>query len=407
MFANRIDLFRIFGIRVSLDLSWFLIAAFLAWSLANGYFPWAAPGLAVSTYWWMGILGTIGLFASIVVHEFAHALVARRYDMPISGITLFLFGGVAEMGDEPPTPRAEFWMAIAGPIASFVIAALLYLVYAASNSPGTPGIMPFAATVGYLAAINLAVAVFNLLPAFPLDGGRVLRSLLWWWKGDLHWASRIAAGSGMVLAILLIAFGVMNTLFGAFVSGIWQMLLGFFLYNAAGATQASTELRRELSGVRVSRVMNRDVVAVDAGASVTELVEEYFFRHHDKSFPVVDNNRLIGCVRLRDVNELDREVWPRTKVRDIHHPTSEMNVISPETPVFEAFTRMRESGDGRMLVASGDHLEGVVTADDVMSYVWVRSQLRGGNDARPAPPARHAPDQHFADERPTGANHRA
>jgi len=375
MFANRIDLFRVFGIRLSLDLSWFLIAIFLVWSLATGYFPWAAPGLDTAAYWWMGAAGTIGLFVSIVLHELAHAVVARRFDIPIAGITLFLFGGVAEMEDEPPTPRSEFWMAIAGPIASFAIAACLALIVQAAGGVSQP-VGAVVATIAYLAVINLALAVFNLIPAFPLDGGRMLRAALWWWKEDLSWATRIAAASGMVFAIILIALGVMNTLFGAFVSGLWQMLIGFFLYNAAGATQASTELRQQLAGVRVSRVMSRDVISVEAGASVSELVEDYFFRHHDKSFPVREDGRLVGCVRLRDVNDVEREAWSRTKVRDVMQPRSALAVATPDMPVLEALSQMSESGDGRLLVVSGDALQGIVTADDVMSYVWVRSRLR-------------------------------
>lgn len=223
MFTRRIDLFNLLGFRVSLDASWFLLAFLIVWTLASGYFPQMLPGENVQTYLWMGIAGAIGLFVSIVLHEFAHAIVARRYDLPIAGITLFIFGGIAEMADEPKSPGVEFQVAIAGPIASFAIAAVCY---AAGTALTGQDVEQIAAVVQYLALINLALAIFNLLPAFPLDGGRMLRAALWHWQGSLRKATRTASYTGIAVAVMIMALGVLNIIAGAFIAGLWQMLIG-------------------------------------------------------------------------------------------------------------------------------------------------------------------------------------
>ena len=192
MFGARITLFRLLGFEVRLDASWLILAVLLTWSLARGYFPAYYPGLAAQTYWWMGVVGALGLFASIVLHELAHSVVARRYGLPMRGITLFIFGGVAEMDDHPPTAKSEGMMAIVGPIASYALALVFYLLHLAGSGGGLPEALT--GVLGYLAFINLVLATFNLVPGFPLDGGRVLRSILWAWKGDLRWATRTASG---------------------------------------------------------------------------------------------------------------------------------------------------------------------------------------------------------------------
>jgi Zn-dependent protease/CBS domain-containing protein len=375
MRENRIHLFRMLGFRISLDLSWLLLAALVTWSLAKGYFPWAVPGLATATYWWMAVVGALGLFVSIILHELAHAVVARRFDLPITGITLFIFGGVAEMEDEPETPVAEMAMAIAGPIASFAIAGVMLAVLQLAPGSGAP--VPAVAVVGYLATINLVLAIFNLVPAFPLDGGRMLRAGLWWWTGDVMWATRVAAVTGAVLAALLIAFGVVNILGGAFVAGVWQMLLGFFIYSAASSSGTALELRRGLKDVRVGRLARKDVITVSPELSVRDLVEDYFYRHHMKLFPVVGpDGRLMGCVSLSDVNRLRREAWPHSTVGEIMRPCDDTVVATPDTPVLVALSRMREAGRGRLVVATADgRLAGILTAHDVMSYIAVRSEL--------------------------------
>lgn len=379
MFSNRIDLFHLLGFRVSLDLSWFIIAILVVWSLATGYFPWVVPNLETATYWWMGVVGAIGLFASIVVHEFAHALVARRYDLPIAGITLFVFGGIAEMEEEPQTPGAEFWMAIAGPIASLLIAAFFYGLL--SLGPQDAMSTPLGAVAAYLALINLIIAVFNMIPAFPLDGGRVLRAALWWWKGDIRWATKIASGLGSILALVLIGIGILNAVGGAFLAGLWQIVLGFFLYGAAGASRGTLELRQALRDLRVSKLMTKEPIVVGPDDSVEDFVENYVYRHHRKFFPVGSGGKALGTIHLSDVTNLERREWANKHVRDLMKPVAPDLVVHPNEPVFQAFKKM-QGGQKRLLVMQGEQLVGVITASDIMKYVGIRMQLGEAGETR-------------------------
>ncbi|HUK20039.1 MAG TPA: site-2 protease family protein [Gemmatimonadales bacterium] len=233
MFGKQIQLFRLFGFPIRVDASWLVVAALATWSLASGYFPLRLPGLSPSTYWAMGVAGALGLFAAIVVHEMFHALVARRNGIPMRGITLFIFGGVAEMTGEPRDAKAELLMAAAGPFASILIALACYaLALAGRNTWPTP----ITAVLGYLAVINAVLAGFNLLPAFPLDGGRIFRAILWRWKGDLRRATQTAARVGAGFSVLFMALGVVSFVGGDFISGVWWFLIAMFLRQAAIAS---------------------------------------------------------------------------------------------------------------------------------------------------------------------------
>ena len=242
MFGRRLTLFELFGFTVRIDASWLLLAGLIVWSLAIGYFPNVTSGYAPFTYWVMGFAGLIGLALSLVVHELAHSLVGRRLAIPISGITLFLFGGIAEMTGEPASALAEFLMAIAGPVMSLILAGLAGGAAFAVGVLGAAADNPAVAVVDYLALINLFLAGFNMMPAFPLDGGRVLRAILWGWRGDVLWATRMAAKVASLCAIALMAVGAWQAGTGALVAGMWLVMIGLFV--RAAAVQA---LRRELA----------------------------------------------------------------------------------------------------------------------------------------------------------------
>lgn len=233
MFGGRLTLFELFGFKVRVDPSWLLLAALIVWSLAAGYFPATQPGWRPRVYWIMGGAGLLGLAASVVVHELAHSLVARRFDMPITGITLFVFGGIAEMPEEPQTPKAEAVMALAGPAMSLTICGLLRLACAGMVAAGIAEGNPAVVVLRYLALLNLMLGAFNLIPAFPLDGGRVLRAVLWGWRGDLLWATRFATGAGAIFGLLLMACGAWNLVIGQVIEGAWWLLVGLFLRAAA------------------------------------------------------------------------------------------------------------------------------------------------------------------------------
>jgi Zn-dependent protease/predicted transcriptional regulator len=373
MFGKGIRLFRLFGFSVELDLSWLIIAALVTWSLAEGYFPAYYPDMSAATYWWMGVIGALGLFISIVIHEFSHSLVARRYGLEMRGIRLFVFGGVAQMDEEPDTPRAEFMMAIAGPIASVFISAATYGVHVLGVRLGW--ITPATAVFFYLAWINAVLVVFNMIPAFPLDGGRVLRSALWKLRGNLQWATRVATYAGTGFAIFLIVMGVWSLFQGFFIGGMWWILLGLFLRAASESSYQQVVARRVLGHEPVERVMRTDVHSVPASISVEDLVENHVYRHHFKMFPVTDNGSLVGCVTTRMVKELPREEWPARTVRELAEPCSEENSISPQTDAMAALKKMTQDGRSRLLVVEDGQLRGIISLKDVSRLISLKLEL--------------------------------
>lgn len=374
MFGTRIELFRLFGIPVRLDTSWFIVAALVVWSLAAGVFPHLHPGLRPAAYWAMAIAGAFGLFASIVVHEFFHALVARRQRIPMRGITLFVFGGVAEMGAEPASGPAELRMAAAGPLASIGLA-LAGFALARAVRGGWPG--PVVDVIAYLALLNAVLAGFNLLPAFPLDGGRILRAVLWRWKGDLTWATRIASRAGSGFSLAFIAAGAVAVLLGNLVSGMWWILIGLFLRRASTASYQQALLRQALAGEPIRRFMTPNPVTVPATATVAELVDGYIYRYHHSLFPVVDDGRLVGCVTARQVKEVPREEWARRTVGSLGTPCGPDNAIRSDTDALDAIAVMRRTGHPRLMVVDDGRLMGVVTLKDLLGFLALKLELEG------------------------------
>ena len=378
MFSYRLTLFRLFGFTVRVDATWLLLAGLILWTLAAGYFPQVVPGLESRTYWWMALVGLIGLAFSIVIHEFAHSLVARRYSMPIRGITLFIFGGVAEMEDEPTSPKGELLMALAGPATSLVVAIVFgaiswVLGEGALTGEGSPP--PIAVVFAYLAAINALLAVFNMVPAFPLDGGRVLRAALWWWRKDIVWATRIAATAGSVFGIVLITLGLITALGGNVVGGVWWFVLGLFVQFAASSQMRQQQAMMTLSGVPVRRLMRDHPVAVPPSLSLERLVDDYFYRYFHKSFPVTDGSRLLGSVTLDAVRETDPDQRGLHDGVHGHQPAGDEITIAPEEDSSKALRRMQQSGLTRLLVTREDRLVGVISLRDLMTLLQMRAAL--------------------------------
>ncbi|MBF0306459.1 MAG: site-2 protease family protein, partial [Alphaproteobacteria bacterium] len=255
MFGRHVTLFHLLGFPIRVDASWLLLAAPIGWTLANGYFPSLAPDTPGPIHWLMALAGLVGLMASLVLHEFAHSVVARRHGMPIQAITLFLFGGVAEMEDEPATPRGELRMALAGPAMSVAIGATMFAAQAGWSRAGGSADDPVALVVGYLALINGLLATFNMIPAFPLDGGRVLRAVLWGWKGDVLWATRVAGAVGWLFGLALASAGAVSIVQGGTLAGFWWILLGFFVYAAARGAVAQQRTRQVLAAEPLSRFL--------------------------------------------------------------------------------------------------------------------------------------------------------
>jgi Zn-dependent protease/CBS domain-containing protein len=381
MFFYRVRFFSLFGFDVYVDASWLLLAVLIAWSLAVGVFPSVDPGLTSAAYWSMAVVATVGLLFSIVFHEMSHAAVAQVFGMPIRGITLFIFGGVAEMHSEPTSALSEFLMALAGPVASAVLGLLFFLLFGFVASSQGPAAV--AGVLWYLSCLNWTLAAFNLVPAFPLDGGRMLRASLWGWRKDLIWATSIAAGAGNIFGILLIVLGLIEVLRGDFVGGVWLSLIGLFLRGAASATYEQTLARQILAGHPVSRFMNRRPITVSPELSVRELVEDYVYRYHHKVLPVVRDGRLLGCVTTAQVGE---DQWGRRTVAEIMEPCSEENTISPETDALEAMTKMQRTGRSPLLVVDRGQLVGILSLRDLLEFLTLKLQFEGRRGQRAVQP---------------------
>ena len=373
MFGKRIKLFKLFGFSVNIDLSWLILAVLITWSLADGLFPYYFKGFSTGTYWWMGIAGAAGLFISIIFHEFCHSIVARQYGMQMNGITLFIFGGVAEMESDPQSPSAEFLMAVAGPVSSIFLGVVFYLIFIAGRNIGWS--KPLNGVLEYLMIINFVLAGFNLIPAFPLDGGRVLRSILWGIKKNLQWATHIASYIGSAFGIFLIIFGVFNFITGNFVGGIWFLLIGLFIRSASNMSYKRLLMQNTLGGEEIQRFMKTDPVTVSPSISVEQLVNDYFYKYHYKMFPVTNGDGLMGCITSKQVRELPKEDWERHTVKDIMIHCSDENVISPTTDALQALAIMNRTGNSRLMIVDNNHLLGIVTLKDMLKFFNIKIDL--------------------------------
>jgi Zn-dependent protease/CBS domain-containing protein len=373
MFGRKRKLFNLMGFEVSLDPSWVILAILVAWSLSTGFFPFHYEDLTVRTYWIMGILGAIGLFFSIVAHEFCHSLVARRSGLPMKGITLFIFGGVAEMGNEPPSAKDEFYIAVVGPLSSFAIAFIFYGFTHIGDATGWP--IPLNAVFAYLAMINLMLGIFNLVPAFPLDGGRIFRAALWAWKGNLRWATRISSYIGSGFGLMLIFYGILQMLSGYVIGGMWLFLIGIFIYNAAKMSYQQLLTRQALEGEPLKRFMTDNPVFVNPSITLNQLVEDYVYRYHFKLFPVVDGEKLVGCISTRQIKEIPQEEWPHKHVGELALNCSSINTIKPDADAIEAISVMRRNGTSRLMVVEQNQLIGIISLKDMLEFLNLKVEL--------------------------------
>ncbi|HLH10787.1 MAG TPA: site-2 protease family protein [Methylovirgula sp.] len=362
-----------------IDASWLLLAALISWSLAQSVFPGVVPHLPPATYWWMAVAATIGFLFSIIFHEMSHSLVARHYGMPIRGITLFIFGGVAEMGGEPPSAKSEFLMAAAGPAASFVLSAVFFLLLWLGEAWRVPAALK--GTLWYLGFINSLLASFNLVPAFPLDGGRMLRAALWQWRKDLLWATRIASRAGDLFGILLIVLGAFSIITGHFVSGMWRFLIGMFLRGAASASYQQVVARTTLEGMPVSRVMTPQPISVSPDLTLDSFIEDYVYRYHHRSFPVTTDGTLIGSVGTEQVAQIDRADWTATKVGQIMIRHEREDQVAPGSDALAALAQMQRTGKSRLWVVEQNKLVGILSLRDVMQLLSTKLQLEQSQHA--------------------------
>ncbi len=373
MFGKKIHLFTIFGFDVNIDFTWLFLAVLVTWSLARGLFPVWFGNYSTATYWWMGVAGALGLFLSIVFHEFWHSMIARRFGLPMKGITLFIFGGVAEMEEEPANAKTELLMAIAGPLSSVVLGLIFLLIFRAGGAIGWPE--PINGVLVYLGWLNLVLAVFNMLPAFPLDGGRVLRSILWFAKGNIRWATRVASAIGSGFGMFLIVLGLLSFISGGFITGIWYFLIGMFIRGAALTSYRQVLVRNALSGETIAHFMQPEPVTVPPSTSIRDLVDNYIYKYHYKMFPVAEDGNLSGCITSNEVKNIPREQWSTLRVQDVLVPCSVDTTITPDTDAMKALSLMNKTGRSRLMVVDGDHLIGVITLKDMLKFLDLKIDL--------------------------------
>lgn len=372
MLQNKITIFRLLGFNVKIDFSWIFIAILVTWSLTMAFSQYY-PEMPLSQHLLMGIGGALGLFISIILHELSHAIVARKYGLPISDITLFIFGGVAEMKEEPNDPKVEFWMALAGPAASFAIGLVCGIIFLVSQAMN--GHVMVVSIFGYLTGINLILLIFNLIPAYPTDGGRVLRAVLWKWKGDIRQATRISSTFGSMFGILLIFLGVFSIISGNFIGGMWWCLIGFFLNQAAQMSYKQVLFRKSLKGETVEQFMHTQPVTVDPNMSIQDLVDNYIYKYHYDMYPVRLDDKITGLVTMQGVKEVEKENWPHRYVKDIAQPLTEQNTIAPNMDAVKAFDKIHKSGQTRFLVMDGNDLKGILTLKDLMKFLSIKLEL--------------------------------
>jgi Zn-dependent protease/CBS domain-containing protein len=362
-----IRLGSVLGFEIRIDYSWFIIFFLILWTFSAGVFPGVYPGQETATYLIMGGAGTILFFASILAHELSHSLVARRKGIPVEGITLFIFGGMAHTRMEFEDPADEFHVAGVGPLSSLLIAGLFWLVAWGGGQVG----WTFAITgvAAYLAFINLALAVFNLLPGFPLDGGRLFRAAVWRHTGDLTKATRWASNGGKVLGYLLMALGVLNFFAGNLIGGIWLVFIGWFVRMAAEASFAQHRLHETFRGVRAADAMTPHPQTVAADVSLQDFLEHHVFQGRHHSYPVVEDERPVGIITLERVKGVPREEWTRRSVRDAMVPAEDGVVVSPREQMTEVLEKLSSSKARRVLVADQGELVGIITQSDISRWM--------------------------------------
>lgn len=368
-----IRLGKIFGFEITLDYSWFIIFAIITLALSFSLFPQLLPGLTSATYVVIGIITSILFFASVLFHEMVHSLIARRYGITIAGIRLMVFGGVSQISQEPKTPGVEFFMAVAGPLSSILLGIVFIALYLLGQSIGFSRVIFVPAY--WLGYINIFLGIFNLLPGFPLDGGRVFRAAIWYFTGNLRRATSIAAGVGRGIAYLMIFIGIAGPFLLGNLSFVWFILLGWFLLRAAEAEYQQVILHDALEGVKVREVMTQNPETIDANATVEEAVRTHFALHNWVVYPVIEDGNTVGLISIKTIQHIPRSQWGSTRIKDVMRKLSSAIVTGPDAEVFDILPKLSTMADGRMLVMEDGRLVGLLTGTDVTRAIIRRLHL--------------------------------
>jgi Zn-dependent protease/CBS domain-containing protein len=367
MFSNATRLFDLAGFEIRLDRSWLLIAGLITWTLATQYFPTALPDQTDATYLVLSIVAMLGFFGSLLLHELAHSIVARRFGVKIKAITLFLFGGVAELENEPLSASAELWIAAAGPAMSIVLGGAFWVLSTLLHATGLSAGLTI--VFAYLATVNIILAIFNLVPAFPMDGGRILRAYLWHRSGDVLKATRTAAQSGTFFAYTLMGLGVLVVLQGGGLVGFWYILIGFFVMVAAQSAYQNQLMQSTFEGKTVAAVMIRNPVVVSPDITLSEFVNQIMLKHRISFAPVVADGVLIGQIDKDVLAAIDRDNWTSTRVGDVFAGLDVASTLPPDLSVQDLLKRIAQTGTRKFLVVEDHKLLGVVTLANLIGHL--------------------------------------
>ncbi len=367
---QHISLGRVFNIPIGLDYSWFLIFALITWSLATSYFPAEFADWPAAEYWIVGAVTAILFFTSVLLHELGHSIVALRYKIPVRSITLFIFGGIAQIASEPPSAVAEFWIAIAGPLASFLLAGFFALLKLIAG-----GWAPAFALAQYLAYINGTLGLFNLIPGFPLDGGRVFRALVWGVTHSFQRATNIAATVGRGIAFLFILFGVWQMFTGNLFNGLWIAFIGFFLESAANAQLSQQHLHTLLAGHTVAQAMSQNYALIPGDLSLQQLADEHILGSGRRFFVVEQAGTPVGLLMMANLNRIPRSEWSRTTVARAMTSVDQFHLLRSDTGLAEALQEMDMDHINQLPVVENGQVEGILTVEGVMSFLRTLQDL--------------------------------
>lgn len=371
----QIKLGRIAGIEIGLHYSWFLIGILIVFSLKD-QFNTVNPDWSPALIWSIALVTAVLFFVALLLHELAHSLVAKSRGLRVRAITLFALGGVSQIESEAADAKSEFWIAIVGPLTSLIVGALCFgverLAFPGAAAEPAP---PVAALLVWLGRINVVLAFFNMIPGYPLDGGRVLRAIIWWIGGSQTRATKWASSTGQAVAFLFILYGLFGFFTGRNYQGLWLAFIGWFLLDASRSTSLQVEISSGLQGRRVADIMERDCALVEGHISLQDFVNEYVLRSGRRCFIVVQNNSLTGLITPNEVKKVPREEWPQTSVQSVMIPPKQLHVVTPDTPAVQALDLLTKQDVNQVPVVSDGHLVGIFSRGQVIRYLQAHAEL--------------------------------
>ena len=370
---NSLVIGEVKGIKIEINISWLIIFGLVTFMLATNFFPLNYPAWDPLLSWLLGALVAIFMFFSVLLHELSHSIVAIKNGIDVKKITLFIFGGVAQIEKEPDEPLKELKIAIAGPAMSIFLSVSFSLLASGAASLGASEYITV--PLNYLGAVNMVLALFNMVPAFPLDGGRVLRALIWYFKGDIRFATKISSSIGGFFGYFLIFTGIFQALGGQFVGGLWFVFIGWFINQASQISYQQTLVTDIFKKIKVKEFMTKDVVVIDYHKTIKDMVDDYLYNYKYKSFPVRRIDEIVGVVGINEIKNMPNHLWDEKLVVEIMRPLTEDMVVSPDSNVTDSLKSLAKNGLGRVLVMEEDEIVGIISNTDVLNYIRINSEL--------------------------------